>query len=110
LLVTFFMAWSPGRRFNAGDSRLITTETTPTSIPTNPATGPRARPSNSARCHLNYSTKRELVFNDFWTGNDDKPATFVDRLNQAEAYLNERLTACGESWQGCRREQIDATT
>src|SRR5258708_36848224 len=41
LLVTFFMAWSPGWRFNAGDSRLITTETTPTSIPTNPATGPQ---------------------------------------------------------------------
>src|SRR5271167_4174848 len=40
LLVTFFMAWSPGRRLNAGDSRLITTETTPPSIPTNPATGP----------------------------------------------------------------------
>src|SRR5271167_1201295 len=40
LLVTFFMAWSPGQRFNAGDSRLITTETTPPSIPTNPATGP----------------------------------------------------------------------
>src|SRR5271169_2026093 len=35
LLVTFFMAWSPGRCFNAGDSRLITTETTPPSIPTN---------------------------------------------------------------------------
>jgi hypothetical protein len=46
--------------------------------------------------------RRELVralFNDFWNGNDDKPATFVDRFNQAEAYLNERLTACGESWQ-----------
>src|SRR5271169_6775567 len=43
LLVTFFMAWSPGRRFNAGDSRLITTETTPPSIPTNPATGPEPR-------------------------------------------------------------------
>src|SRR5271169_3260787 len=40
LLVTFFMAWSPGRRVNAGDSRLISTETTPPSIPTNPATGP----------------------------------------------------------------------
>jgi hypothetical protein len=40
LLVTFFMAWSPGRRFNAGDSRLLTQETTPPSIPTNPATGP----------------------------------------------------------------------
>jgi hypothetical protein len=46
--------------------------------------------------------RRELVralFNDFWNGNDDKPATFVDRFNQAEAYLNGRLTACGESWQ-----------
>src|SRR5271167_118202 len=40
LLVTFFMAWSPARHFNAGDSRLITTEATPPSIPTNPATGP----------------------------------------------------------------------
>src|SRR5271170_2791868 len=40
LLVTFFMAWSPGRRFNDGDSRLVTPETTPPSIPTNPATGP----------------------------------------------------------------------
>jgi CHAT domain len=37
------MAWSPGRRFNAGDSRLITPETTPASIPTNPATGPSSQ-------------------------------------------------------------------
>jgi hypothetical protein len=44
------------------------------------------------------------LFNDFWSGNDDKPVTFVDRLNRAEAYLNERLTACGESW------QLDANT
>jgi hypothetical protein len=46
--------------------------------------------------------RRELVralFNDFWNGNDEKPVTFVDRLNQAETYLNERLTACGEPWQ-----------
>ena len=52
--------------------------------------------------------RRELVralFNDFWNGSDDKPVTFVDRLNQAEPYLlNERLTACGESW------QLDANT
>jgi hypothetical protein len=51
--------------------------------------------------------RRKLVralFNDFWSGNDDKPVTFVDRLNRAEAYLNERLTACGESW------QLDANT
>jgi hypothetical protein len=46
--------------------------------------------------------RRELVralFNDFWKGNDEKPATFVDRLNQAEGYLNERLIERGESWQ-----------
>lgn len=51
--------------------------------------------------------RRELVrklFNDFWSGCDDKPAAFVDRLNQAESYLNERLTAHGEVW------QLDAKT
>jgi hypothetical protein len=51
--------------------------------------------------------RRELVralFNDFWKGNDEKPATFVDRLNQAEGYLNERLIERGEPW------QLDAAT
>jgi|ERR1700730_101838 hypothetical protein len=51
--------------------------------------------------------RRELVrklFNDFWSGCDDKPAAFVDRLDEAETYLNERLTACGEFW------QLDAKT
>ena len=51
--------------------------------------------------------RRELVralFNDFWSGIDDKPVTFVERFNQAENYLNERLTACGEPW------QLDANT
>jgi dGTP triphosphohydrolase len=51
--------------------------------------------------------RRELVralFNDFWKGNDEKPVTFVDRLNQAEAYLNERLIDRGEPW------QLDAST
>lgn len=46
--------------------------------------------------------RRELVrtlFNDFWSGRFDKPAAFVDRLNEAETYLNERLAANGESWQ-----------
>ena len=46
--------------------------------------------------------RRELLralFNGFWNGRDDKPVTFVDRLNQAETYLNERLTALGEPWQ-----------
>jgi hypothetical protein len=46
--------------------------------------------------------RRELIrtlFNDFWSERDDKPRAFVDRLNEAETYLNERLAACGELWQ-----------
>jgi hypothetical protein len=45
--------------------------------------------------------RRDLVralFNDFWSGFDNKPASFADRLDQAEDYLNERLTASGEFW------------
>jgi hypothetical protein len=51
--------------------------------------------------------RRELIrtlFNDFWSERDDKPRAFVDRLNEAETYLNERLAACGELW------QLDAKT
>jgi hypothetical protein len=51
--------------------------------------------------------RRDLVrtlFNDFWTGSHEKPAAFVDRLDQAEGYVNERLAASGEFW------QLDAKT
>jgi len=51
--------------------------------------------------------RRDLVrtlFNDFWNGSCDKPATFADRLDQAENCLNERLIARGEFW------QLDAKT
>ena len=51
--------------------------------------------------------RRDLVrvlSNDFWSGSYDKPATFADRLDQAEPYVNERLTACGEFW------RLDAET
>jgi hypothetical protein len=51
--------------------------------------------------------RRDLVrafFNDFWSGSHDKPAAFVDRLDQAEPYVNERLTAGGEFW------RLDANT
>jgi hypothetical protein len=45
-----------------------------------------------------------ILFNDFWSGIHDKPAAFVDRLDQAEDYLNERLAASGEVW------RLDAKT
>jgi hypothetical protein len=45
--------------------------------------------------------RRDLVrtlFNDFWRGAYEKPAAFVERLDQAEDYVNERLAEAGESW------------
>jgi len=46
--------------------------------------------------------RRDIVrrfFNDFWKSADVKPVAFAERLNQAEGYINERLAACGETWQ-----------
>jgi len=37
-------------------------------------------------------------FNDYWSSADDKPASFADRLDRAEGYINERVAAGGESW------------
>jgi hypothetical protein len=51
--------------------------------------------------------RRNLVrtlFNDFWSGADNKPAAFVERLDQAEDYLNARLAANREFW------RLDANT
>jgi hypothetical protein len=51
--------------------------------------------------------RRNLVrtlFNDFWNGAYEKPVAFVDRLDQAEDYLNECLAASGEFW------RLDAKT
>src|SRR5262249_48385893 len=51
--------------------------------------------------------RRNLVrtlFNDYWSGAQEKPAAFSERLDQAEDYLNERLAANGETW------RLDADT
>ena len=45
-----------------------------------------------------------ILFNDFWSGVYEKPAAFVERLDRAEHYLNERLAASGEFW------RLDANT
>lgn len=46
--------------------------------------------------------RRDIVrafFNDYWSSVDDKPASFADRLDLAEGYINERVAAGGEAWQ-----------
>jgi hypothetical protein len=37
-------------------------------------------------------------FNDYWSSIDDKPASFAERLDRAEGYINERVAAGGENW------------
>jgi hypothetical protein len=57
--------------------------------------------------HEEIQRRRDLVrmlFNDFWSEAHDKPAAFVERLDQAEDYVNERLAETGEFW------QLDAKT
>jgi len=50
-VVMLFMAWSPVRRFNAGWFEVDHPETTPPSIPTNPATAPgRCPPRLNPEC------------------------------------------------------------
>jgi hypothetical protein len=49
-----------------------------------------------------HDSRRKLIrqlFNDFWTGIDDKPATFAERLDLAEGYINQRLADCDAGWQ-----------
>jgi hypothetical protein len=37
-------------------------------------------------------------FNDYWSSIDEKPASFAERLDKAEDYINERAAAGGEVW------------
>jgi hypothetical protein len=52
---------------------------------------------NQREIERRRQTVRRL-FNDFWTSAEYKPATFAERLNHAEGYINDRLVACGEAW------------
>ncbi len=52
-------------------------------------------------------SRRELIrqfFNDYWTGVEDKPPTFAERLEIAERYINERLADRDVGW------RLDAVT
>ena len=55
--------------------------------------------------------RRDLVrmlFNDFWSAAYEKPAGFVERLDQAEDYVNDRLAANGEAWRLDSKNSSDA--
>jgi hypothetical protein len=52
-------------------------------------------------------SRRKLIrqlFNEYWTGLDDKPPTFAKRLEMAEGYINDRLADREVGW------RLDAVT
>jgi hypothetical protein len=82
--------------------------TTPVSTEVDVGPGAAINPvAETALDQQEIERRRNLVrmlFNDFWSGAHDKPAAFVERLDQAEDYVNERLAASREIW------QLDAKT
>ena len=55
--------------------------------------------------------RRRLIrqlFNEYWTGIEDKPATFAERLEIAKGYINERLADRDVGWRldGVTRKQL----
>jgi hypothetical protein len=64
-------------------------------------------PVASAPARWDDESRRKLIrqlFNDYWTGVEDKPPTFAERLAMAERYINERLADCDVGW------RLDAAT
>jgi hypothetical protein len=56
-------------------------------------------------------SRRKLIrqlFNEYWTGIDDKPATFAERLEIAKGYINGRLADRDVGWRldGVTRKQL----
>jgi hypothetical protein len=100
-----FRASNPASVSRHSESAAVETEGVAASqIPADAEVEVGARISSIAHNELSQQEverRRGLVrafFNDFWSGTHDKPAAFAERLDQAEDYLNERLTANGEGW------------
>jgi hypothetical protein len=100
-----FRASHPALAERRTESASLETESVATpEIPAHAEVEAHAKISPVARIELDrreIERRRNLVrtlFNDFWSGEDKKPASFAARLNQAEDYLNERLAAYGETW------------
>lgn len=77
-----------------------------------PPDGPKTEASLAERIELppteqDDEGRRKLIrqlFNEYWTGVEDKPPTFAERLEIAERYINERLADRAVGW------RLDAVT
>ncbi len=102
-VVNFFRPSRPGSAERQAQSDALESEVaTPVAAEVNVDSGPEIKAvDHFAPDQREIERRRNLVrifFNDFWGGASDKPIAFVERLDQAEDYLNERLAANGELW------------
>jgi hypothetical protein len=108
----FFRPSRPGSAQGQAESGALEAEAAAANAPLAADVNVDSGPEIDAVAHFvpdeeEIERRRDLVrifFNDFWGGVSDKPAAFVERLDQAEDYLNERLAANGELW------RVDAKT
>jgi hypothetical protein len=101
----FFRGSHPASAGSCTENAAVETEAVATArIPAHAKVEADAGISLVAHNELNrqeIERRRNLVrtlFNDFWSGEDQKPASFTARLDRAEHYLNARLAANGETW------------
>jgi hypothetical protein len=72
---------------------------------------PPAQEDETVSVQQDDESRRKLVrqlFNEYWTGIDDKPPTFAERLEVAAGYINERLADRAVGWRldGVTRKQL----
>src|SRR5262245_17204872 len=68
---------------------------------------PPGQETNAISVQQDAESRRKLIrqlFNEYWTGVEDKPPTFAERLKIAEGYINERLADREVGW------RLDAVT
>jgi hypothetical protein len=97
----------PEIRINAQPEARISVEPE-SQISIEPESRPSAEPESLVSAEPETSPSQEEIdrrrgvvrkfFNDYWSSIDDKPASFADRLDGAEGYINERVAAGGEAW------------
>jgi hypothetical protein len=108
----FFRPSRPGSAQGQAESGTVEAEAAAANVPLAAEVNVDSGPEIKAVAHFvpdqqEIERRRNLVrifFNDFWRGASDKPAAFVERFDQAEDYLNERLAANRELW------RVDAKT
>ena len=106
----FFRASDPASAGSCAENAAVETEVLATAQIPAPAEvkadtgGPVAHKELDEQESERRRTLVRTLFNDFWRGEDQKPASFTARLDQAEAHLNERLAANRETW------RLDAET